>query len=95
MLFSCKRIFKKGKKRPEMKLLVDAHMDEVGLIVTNITDSGFLKFKTVGGIDTAVLMLRRVRIKGEINGVICGKPVHLLSADEKKKLYSGKNDFIV
>lgn len=79
-------VFKKGKKRPEMKLLVDAHMDEVGLIVTNITDSGFLKFKTVGGIDTAVLMLRRVRIKGEINGVICGKPVHLLSAEEKKKL---------
>lgn len=79
-------VFKKGKNRPAARLLADAHMDEVGLIITNITDSGFLKFKTVGGIDTAVLMFRRIRINGSVNGVICGKPVHLLGADEKKKL---------
>ena len=42
--------FKKGEKRPLRKVMVDAHMDEVGLIITGITADGFLKFKTVGGI---------------------------------------------
>lgn len=77
--------FKKGKNKPCRKVMLDAHMDEVGLIITNITSDGFLKFKTVGGIETSALMFRSVKINGEINGVICGKPVHLLSADEKKK----------
>ena len=77
--------FKKGENKPCRKVMLDAHMDEVGLIITSITSDGFLKFKTVGGIETPALMFRRVKINGEINGVICGKPVHLLSADEKKK----------
>ena len=77
--------FKKGRNRSVKKLLVDAHTDEVGLIITSVTADGFLKFSAVGGIDTSVLMFRRVRI-GKINGVISGKPVHLLSGDEKKKL---------
>ena len=77
---------KKGNKRPQKKLMVDAHTDEVGLIITDITDSGFLKFRTVGGIDTAALMLRRVKINGKTNGVIGGKPIHLISAEEGKKL---------
>lgn len=78
--------FKKGKKCPQKKVMLDAHMDEVGLIITSITDNGYLKFRTVGGIDVAALMLRKVKIKGEISGVISGKPVHLLSGDETKKL---------
>jgi len=78
--------FKKGKKTALKKVMVDAHTDEVGLIITNITSEGFLKFKTVGGIDTAALMLRKVRINGSISGVISGKPIHLLSGDEGKKL---------
>ena len=77
--------FKKGKNRSNKKLMVDAHMDEVGLIITSVTSGGFLGFSAVGGIDTAVLMFRRVRI-GNINGVITGKPIHLISAEERKKL---------
>ena len=77
--------FKKGKKTPAKKVMLDAHMDEVGLIITYITDDGFLKFSAVGGIDTSVLMFRRVKVNG-INGVISGKPIHLISADERKKL---------
>ena len=77
--------FKKGKKHSDKKLMVDAHMDEVGLIITSVTSGGFLGFSAVGGIDTAVLMFRRVRI-GNINGVITGKPIHLISAEERKKL---------
>lgn len=77
--------FKKGKKTPEKKIMLDAHMDEVGLIITSITDSGFLKFKALG-LETESLLQRKVKINGNITGVISGKPVHLLSGDEAKKL---------
>ena len=86
-------VFKKGKERPAKKLMIDAHTDEVGLIITNITSGGFLKFKTVGGIDTASLMFRRVKING-IYGAISGKPVHLLTGDEGKKLPSADTLYI-
>ena len=79
-------VFKKGRKTSYKKLMIDAHMDEVGLIITNATAEGFLKFKTIGGIDTAALMFRRVKINGDIYGVISGKPVHLIGKDERKKL---------
>ena len=78
--------FKKGENTPDRKIMLDAHLDEVGLIISNITENGYLKFQTVGGIDTAALMLRRVLINGKINGVIGGKPFHLLDADSRKKL---------
>lgn len=78
--------FKKGKKSPVKKVMIDAHMDEVGLIITNITNDGYLKFITVGGIDVAAMMNRRVKINGNINGVISGKPIHLINKDERKKL---------
>ena len=78
--------FKKGEKRPHKKVMIDAHIDEVGLIITSVSDNGFLKFVTVGGIDTAALMFRSVKINGEVKGVIGGKPYHLLDADSRKKL---------
>lgn len=78
--------FKKGEKTPSRKIMLDAHTDEVGLIISSITKDGYLKFKTVGGIDTAALLLRRVLINGKVNGVIGGKPFHLLDADSRKKL---------
>lgn len=78
--------FKKGKNAAAKKVLIDAHLDEVGLIVTHIESNGFLRFKTVGGIDTAALMFRRVLINGKTLGVIGGKPVHLCEGDERKKL---------
>lgn len=78
-------VFKKGKKRSVKKLLIDAHMDEVGFIISSVTADGFLKFQTVGGINTAAIMFRQVKV-GNLNGVVCGTPIHLLSGDEKKKL---------
>jgi len=78
--------FKKGKKAPEKKILVDAHTDEVGLIITNITSDGYLKFGVVGGIEVSALLQRRVLINGKINGVISGKPIHLMGEDERNKL---------
>lgn len=78
--------FKKGKNTPSKKLMIDAHMDEVGFIITNITADGFLKFTVVGGIETSALMFRNVKIEGKINGVISGTPIHLVSAAARKKM---------
>ena len=61
-------------------------MDEVGLIVSAIEDNGFLRFKTVGGIDTSSLMFRRVTVNNSVCGVISGKPIHLIGEGERKKL---------
>ncbi len=75
---------KKGKSSPKKRIMLDAHMDEVGLIITAVTADGFLKFKSMG-MDVTALMFRRVLINGKIKGVISGKPVHLLSSEEGKK----------
>ncbi|MBR5473540.1 MAG: M42 family peptidase [Clostridia bacterium] len=86
--------FKKGKNASAKKVLIDAHLDEVGLIITHIEENGFLRFTTVGGIDTAALMMRRVLINGKTLGVIGGKPVHLCEGDERKKLPSADGLYI-
>ena len=86
--------FKKGKNTPAKKVMIDAHLDEVGLIITHIESDGFLRFKTVGGIDTAALMFRRVLINGKTLGVIGGKPVHLCEGDEHKKLPDSESLYI-
>ncbi len=75
--------YKKGKKQPLKKVMFSAHMDEVGFIITYITDDGYLKFHPVGGIDARVVIDRVVRVGNRI-GVIGAKAVHLLSDDEKK-----------
>lgn len=85
--------FKKGKNRPSKKVMLCAHMDEVGFIITKITDDGYLSFKSVGGIDPRVCASRAVTVNG-VNGVIGLKPVHLLNEDEKKTAPSFDELFI-
>jgi len=75
--------FKKGKFSAKKKVMLSAHMDEVALIITYIDNSGFLKFTTVGGIDTQVLAGKRVSVNGHI-GVTGVKPIHLLKGKEKE-----------
>lgn len=87
-------VFKKGKNTPAKKVMLDAHTDEVGLIITNITTDGFLKFKVIGGIDTAALLFRKVKINGSKSGVISGKPIHLLDKKEAEKLPDKDNLYI-
>lgn len=78
--------FKKGSKTPRKKIMLSAHMDEVGFIVTYITDDGLLKFNTVGGIDSKVICGKSVIVgKNQIPGVIGVKPVHLLELEERQK----------
>src|SRR5687768_12576557 len=79
------------------KILLAGHMDEVGFMVTMITDEGFLKFQTLGGWWEQVMLAQRVTIrthKGDITGVFGSKPPHILSADERKKMVEKSDMFI-
>ena len=73
----------KGRQQAPHRVLFAAHMDEVGLMVTGITDDGYLRFTTVGGIDSRVLFARRVRVNGHA-GVIGGKATHQCTKQEKE-----------
>lgn len=87
--------FKKGKNRAKSKLLISAHMDEVGFIVTNITENGYIKFTNVGGVENNVSCAKGVNIgKNNIKGVIGIKPIHLTEDDERKKFPSISDMYI-
>lgn len=74
--------FKKGKETKK-RLMVTAHMDEVGLIVKDIDNMGLIKFTNVGGIDKRILVSKPVLIGNDkIKGVIGAKPIHLQKRQE-------------
>ena len=77
----------KGKKEAPHSVVLAAHMDEVGGIVTGITADGYLRFDTVGGIVPAVLFARRVSVNGHV-GVIGGKAMHQCSEKERSSVPS-------
>lgn len=87
-------VYKKGKKKAEKKVLLSAHMDEVGFIVTEITEDGLLKFDEVGGIDRRVVLGDRVVIGNNISGVVGIKPVHLSKGDEQNKIPAYEDMYI-
>lgn len=77
--------FKKGKKHAKHRVMISAHMDEVGAIVTYINADGTLKCVPVGGVDPRVMFGRRITVgNNEITGIIGSKAVHNLSAEERK-----------
>jgi tetrahedral aminopeptidase len=79
----------RGTGNPGFKVMVAAHMDEVGFMITHIDDAGMLHFAKVGGIDDRVLPAKVLRIgKARIPGVICIKPVHLIQPEERSKTVS-------
>ena len=71
---------KKGKKRK--KVMIAAHMDEIGFIVTHIDEKGFVYFHNLGGFDPKTLTAQRVIIHGkkDVMGVMGSKPIHLMNA---------------
>ena len=78
-------VFKRGKQATGKKLMLTAHMDEVGFIVKDITEDGLLRFAPVGGIDPRVVIGKRVRVgPGRLPGAIGLKPYHLVSEEEEK-----------
>ncbi len=88
---------KKGSNNPEgKKIMVAAHMDEIGFIVTHIDDKGFVRFHTLGGFDPKTLTAQRVIIHGrkDVIGVMGSKPIHVMSADERNKMPQTTDFFI-
>lgn len=77
---------KKGAKAPRKKLLLSAHMDEVGFIVTRVEENGLLRFAAVGGIDPRTAVGKPLLVgEGQTPGVIGTKAVHLQESEEKNK----------
>ncbi len=79
-------ICKKGSGSP--KIMLAAHMDEVGLLVKHIDEKGFIKFLDMGGIDDETLPARTIKIlteTGEIPGIIGFKPPHLKKEEDERK----------
>ena len=77
---------KKGKSS-EKKVVIAAHMDEIGFMVKHIDKDGFLRFQTLGGFDPKTLTAQRVIVHGkkDLIGVMASKPIHIMSPEERKK----------
>lgn len=77
----------KGKKNPDHKLMLQAHMDELGLIIRNITDDGFLLFERIGGVPEKSLLGQRMDILTDddqlVPAYVGPKSHHITSKDEK------------
>ena len=80
----------------DKKIMIGAHMDEIGFIVTHIDDNGFIRFHTLGGFDPKTLTAQRVIIHGkkDVIGVMASKPIHVMSPEERNKVAKTKDYFI-
>ena len=88
---------KKGVRNPDGKrVMLAAHMDEIGFIVSHIDEQGFLRFNTLGGFDPKTLTAQRVIVHGkkDLIGVMGSKPIHVMTAEEKTKLPKTTDFFI-
>ncbi len=86
--------FKKGSDSSK-KVMLSAHIDEVGFIISGITDKGYLEFKKVGGIDTRVIISKNVLVgEKKIPGVIGMKAIHLQTKGEREEVPKVKSLFI-
>lgn len=85
---------KRGKS--DKRVMVGAHMDEIGFIVTHIDDKGFIRFHTLGGFDPKTLTAQRVIIHGkeDVMGVMASKPIHVMSPEERSKVAKITDYFI-
>ena len=88
---------KKGEKKAP-KVMLAAHMDEIGLMVRYIDDNGYLKFSTSGGINDQMLMNQTVTVHSSVGenviGVIGSKPPHVTTPEERKKVVKADDMFI-
>ena len=87
---------KKGKDDGK-KIMLAAHMDEIGLMVRHIDKEGFIKFSKIGGINDQMLLNQEVYIhtdNGNVLGVLGSKPPHRMKAAERKKAVEYENMFI-
>jgi len=88
---------KKGTRNLDGKrVMLAAHLDEIGFIVSHIDEQGFLRFNTLGGFDPKTLTAQRVIVHGkkDLIGVMGSKPIHVMTAEEKTKLPKTTDFFI-
>src|SRR5210317_1458727 len=87
---------KKGKKSGDKKIMVAAHIDEIGFVVTHIEEGGFVRFHTLGGFDPKTLTAQRVNIHGKktVPGVMGTKPIHVMAPEERTKMPKSTDYFI-
>jgi len=80
----------------DKRVMIGAHMDEIGFIVTHIDDQGFLRFHTLGGFDPKTHTAQRVVVHGkkDLVGVMSSKPIHVMTPEEKNKLPKNSDYFI-
>lgn len=79
------------------RIMLAGHLDEIGFMVTRITDEGYLKFQTLGGWWEQVMLAHRIEVytrQGPLVGVIGSKPPHILTPEERKKVVEKKAMFI-
>ncbi|MFX1503809.1 MAG: M42 family metallopeptidase, partial [Promethearchaeota archaeon] len=80
------------------RILLDAHIDEIGFMVSHIDKNGFLRFVSIGGWDSRILLGQSVILKsgdGKLyNGIIGSKPIHLTTIEERKKVVDISNMYI-
>lgn len=92
--------YKQGKGRSpkggRKKIMLAAHMDEIGFVVSYIEEKGFLRIQPAGGFDPRTLIAQRVTVHGkeDLPGIIGSKPIHILTDEEKKKTLEIKDYFI-
>ncbi|MCK4314017.1 M42 family metallopeptidase, partial [Candidatus Bathyarchaeota archaeon] len=87
---------RKGKKNAP-KVMLAAHMDEIGLLVKTVSKEGFLQFAKIGGIDDRILLAQKVIVyteKGSLHGIIGSKPPHIQKEEERKKVITYDQLFI-
>ena len=86
---------KKGKDSSK-KVMLGAHMDEIGFIVTHIDENGFVRFHTLGGFDPKTLTAQRVIVHGkkDLMGVMGSKPIHVMTPEERNKVPKTTDYFI-
>ena len=85
------------KSGGKFSVMLAAHMDEIGLMVKYIDDKGFIRFVTLGGWFAPTLYNQRVIFhgsKGQVYGVIGGKPPHMMDEDERKKVMKTDDMFV-
>ena len=90
---------RRGKSKSPERIMLLCHMDEIGFLVSHISDKGFLYLQTVGGFDPRNLFSRRVVVctdQGDLKAVMNpgGRPVHIASAEDRKKIPEAHEFFV-
>ncbi len=90
-------VCKKEGTKPEPRIMIPGHMDEIGFMVKMVTDEGFIKFSPLGGWPDQVVLSQRVVIrgsKGDVPGLVGSKPPHLMSQEERARVIKKEEMFI-